>query len=140
MIPPWLLPSKNRRVVSSTLWPFFWKAAWAPRPDGWIIARPRNSMLRKPCCMRSATVLKPEKSESTETMCPMSSLANPAHGVAQNTKLCSFDIDCTLPASISLASPSSPWPYRDGRAGTGEAGSRAERGMLHTNGALMTPI
>ena len=67
-------------------------------------------MLRKPCCIRSATVLKREKSDSTVMMCGTSSAANPAHGVAQNTKLCSFDIDFTLPASISVARPSRPWP------------------------------
>ena len=70
----------------------------------------------------------------------MSSLANPAQGVAQNTKLCSFDIDFTLPASISLARPSRPWPYSEARAFGGEAGSSAERGMLQTKGALVTPI
>ena len=87
-------------------------------------------MLRKPCCIRSATVLKREKSDSTEMMCGTSSAANPAHGVAQKTKLCSFDIDFTFPASISVALPSRPWPYSDGRAFGGDAGSSAERGML----------
>src|SRR3954451_3911310 len=96
-------------------------------------------MLRKPCCMRSATVLKPEKSPSTEMMCPTSSFEKPAHGVAQNTKLCSFDIAFTLPALISSASPSRPWPYSDGRAFGGEAGSSAERGMLQKNLAVAVP-
>ena len=67
-------------------------------------------MLRKPCCMRSAIVLKPEKSASTEMMFGRSSSENPAHAVAQNTKLCSFDIDFTLPASISVGLPSRPCP------------------------------
>src|SRR3954464_11712670 len=96
-------------------------------------------MLRKPCCIRSATVLKPEKSPSTETMCPRSSLEKPAHGVAQNTKLCSFDIAFTLPASISSGEPSRPCPYSDGRAFGGDAGSSAERGMLHKNFAVVVP-
>ena len=110
MMPPWLLPSKNSRVVSSTLWPPFWKAAFDDSPCGWIIARPRNSMLRKPCCIRSAIVLKREKSDSTEMMCGTSSSEKPAQAVAQNTKLCSFDIDLTLPSSIWVASPSRPCP------------------------------
>ena len=43
-------------------------------------------------------------------MCGDVLVRNPAHDVAQNTKLCSFDIDFTLPASISLAPPSRPCP------------------------------
>ena len=94
----------------STLWPFFWNAGFDDNPFEWIIARPRNSMFRKPCCIRSAIVLKPEKSLSTEMMWGTSSSEKPAHAVAQNTKLCSFDIDLTLPASISVASPRRPCP------------------------------
>src|ERR1044072_2706338 len=57
MMPPWLLPSKNSRRVSITLRPFFWNAASEAKPCGWIIRRPSIIWLRKPCCMRSATVL-----------------------------------------------------------------------------------
>ena len=39
MIPPWLLPSKNRRRVSITLRPFFWNAGCDRSPRGWIISR-----------------------------------------------------------------------------------------------------
>ena len=94
----------------STLWPFFWNAGFDDNPFEWIIARPRNSMFRKPCSIRSTIVLKPEKSDSTEMMCGTSSSEKPAQAVAQNTELCSFDMDLTLPASISVASPSRPWP------------------------------
>ena len=90
--------------------------------------------------MRSATVLKPEKSPSTDTMWVTSSLEKPAHGVAQNTKLCSFDIALTLPASISSASPRRPCPYSAGRAFGGVAGSSADRGMLQKNFAVVVPI
>ena len=82
--------------------------------------------------MRSATVLNFEKSDITVTMWPRSCSAKPAQSVAQNTKLCSFAIDSTLPASISSALPSRPWPYSDGRAFAGAAGSSATRGISQT--------
>jgi hypothetical protein len=63
------LPSKNWRVVSIKLRPPFWKAGCD----------------EKPCCIRSATVSKFEKSGITvPAMCGTSSDAKPAQAVAQN--------------------------------------------------------
>ena len=60
--------------------------------------------------MRSVRVLKFDRSPSTVNRLGRSSRENPAQAVAQNTKLCSLDIDSTLPASISVGEPSSPCP------------------------------
>src|SRR5207244_1012873 len=45
---------------------------------------------------------------------------------------CSEAIASTFPACTSLADPSSPWPYSDGRAGVVAASS----GMMQSNGAV----
>ena len=60
--------------------------------------------------MRSATVLKCEKSLIAATTLPTSSAAKPDQAVAQKTKLCSLAIARTLPALTSSALPSSPCP------------------------------
>ena len=59
----------------------------------------------------------------------MSCVDMPAQSVAQKTKLCSFAIALMLPAVTSLALPSSPWPYSDGRAGVTCGPSAAARGI-----------
>ena len=91
--------------------------------------------------MRSATVLKPEKSPSTEMMCGTSSLAKPAQAVAQNTKLCSFDIAFTLPALTSSAlAEQAVAVQRRAAPSAATAGSSAERGMLQKNFAVVVPM
>ena len=61
----------------------------------------------------------------------------PDQSVAQNTKLCSFAIALMLPPVISLALPSSPWPYSDGRAGVTCGPSAATRGIRHVKFAAI---
>ena len=97
-----------------------------------------SSKLRKPCCMRSATVLKlREVAEHRDDVAAMSSLAKPAQAVAQKTKLCSFAIACTLPALTSLgAAEQAVAVERRPRRRRASAGSSAERGMLQTKVAV----
>ena len=43
-------------------WPSWRNAALEPRPCGWIISRPRYMKFSIPCCTRSASMGKPERS------------------------------------------------------------------------------
>ena len=66
-------------------------------------------------------------------------LAMPIQLVAQKTKLCSLAMLRTLPALTSLAVPSSPWPYSDGRAGLAiRRGVTAECGTTQVKFAVMS--
>jgi hypothetical protein len=64
----------------------------------------------KPCCARSASVLKRDRSWSSASTFGTSGVDMPVQSVAQKTKPCSFAIARTFAPVTSVALPSSPCP------------------------------
>ena len=69
-----------RRVPST------WNAGLLLNPFGWIIARPRKSSSKRPCCSRSASFGKLLMSLVTAAALPRSLCDMPISSVAQRTK------------------------------------------------------
>jgi hypothetical protein len=121
--------------VSSSDWPFCWKAGSDAKPSSVRISRDRNRVFRTPCCRRSTTGGKLFRSDSAVMSYGTSPLDIPHQSVAQRMKLCSRASAAWESLKTWLPSPRSPWPYSEPRAGSP---GLAAVGTMHQKGASAT--
>ena len=136
-MPPWLLPSKNRRAVSRATCRRLERRASEARPV--FISRPRKIWSRTPCCSRSGMVgkLRDVLQGRDRVADVVLAQAGPLRGAEHDVVVLGHRVDV---ARRDLRSePSSPWPYIGDprRAGAGE---RRRRGCCRGTAPVTSPF